>query len=323
MRRREFIAALGGAVAWPMVARAQRERNRPTIGFLAGDATVWRPWTAAFVKRLGELGWIDGQTIQIDYGWWEGQANRAAEIAAELARRNVDVIIANADAVPAVKKATTTIPIVFVLSQDPVGSGLVSNLAHPKGNVTGLSIQSTDLAGKRFELLREIVPNLRRLAVMGNPMISQAVVEMDQVQALAHTTDVETQPLDVRRGDDISPALESLNGRVDALYVVVDALIAVNRSRIVTFALGARLPTMFNNRVHVEAGGLMSYGPNFSDQYRRAAELVDKILHGTKPSDIPVEQPTKFELVINSTTARGIGLLIPTTLLARADEVIE
>jgi putative ABC transport system substrate-binding protein len=311
VRRREFITLLGSAVVLCTPTARAQQHNRPTIGFLAGDATVWRPWTAAFVNRLGELGWLDGQTIQIDYGWWEGHADRAAEIAADYVRRKVDVIVANADAVPAVKKATATIPIVFVLSQDPVSSGLVSNLAHPTGNVTGLSIQSTDLAGKRFELLREIVPTLRRLAVMGNPSISQAAVEMDQVRALARTMDIEIQPLDIRRGDDIMPALESLNGRADAIYVVVDALIAVNRSRIVTFVLNVRLPTMFNNRVHVQAGGLMSYGPNFSDQYGRAAELVDKILHGTKPSDIPVEQPTKFELVINETTAQKIGLSIP------------
>jgi ABC-type uncharacterized transport system substrate-binding protein len=323
MRRREFIGLLGSAVGLPpLAARAQRP-SHPVIGFLAGDPTIWGPWTAAFVTRLGELGWIDGQTIQIDYGWWEGHPDRAAEIAADFVHRNVDVIVANADAVPAVKKATSTIPIVFVLSQDPVGSGLVINLAHPSGNVTGLSIQSTDLAGKRFELLQEMVPNLRRLALMGNPVISQAVVEMDQVRALAHQTAIEIQSLEVRRGDDIAPALDGLKGSAEALYVVVDALIAVNRARIVSYALSAHLPTMFNNRVHVQAGGLMSYGPDFSDQYRRSAELVDKILHGTKPSEIPVEQPTKFELAINSTTARTIGLSIPPTLLVLADKLIE
>ena len=323
MRRREFIGLLGSAVGLsPLVAHAQRP-NHPTIGFLAGDPTVWKPWTAAFVKRLGELSWIDGQTIEIDYGWWEGHIERAAEIATNFVHRHVDVIIANADAVPAVERATATIPIVFVLSQDPVGSGLVSNLAHPDGNVTGLSIQSTDLAGKRFELLREMVPNLRRLALMGNPMISQAVVEMDQVRALGRTMNIEIRALEVQKGDDIAPALDGLNGSADALYVVVDALIAVNRQRIVSYALSAHLPTMFNNRVHVQAGGLMSYGPDFSDQYRRAAELVDKILHGTKPSDIPVEKPTKFELAINATTARTIGISIPPTLLVLADKVIE
>ncbi len=324
MRRREFIAFFGGATAaWPFGARAQITKRLPTLGFLAGNASVWRPWTVAFVGRLGELGWIEGQTIKIDYGWWEGSLERAVDIAREFAHQNVDVIVVNADAVSAVKKATMTIPTVFVLSQDPIGSGLVTNLAHPEGNITGLSIQSTDLAGKRFEILRETIPNLRGMAIMANLGISQAAVEMQQVQALAGPLGIELQSLDVRRAEDIASAFEGLQSGTQALYVVVDALIAVNRSRIVTFALGARLPTMFNNRVHVQAGGLMSYGPNFSDQYRRAAELVDKILHGTKPSDIPVEQPTKFELVINLTTAKAIGLSIPPSILARADQVIE
>ena len=253
-----------------------------------------------------------------------GTHRTGGQIASDFVHRHVDVIIANADAVPAVEKATATIPIVFVLSQDPVGSGLVSNLAHPDGNVTGLSIQSTDLAGKRFELLREMVPNLRRLALMGNSMISQAVVEMDQVRALGRTMNIEIRALEVqKKGTTLHQPFGGLNGSADALYVVVDALIAVNRQRIVTYALSAHLPTMFNNRVHVQAGGLMSYGPDSSDQYRRAAELVDKILHGTKPSDIPVEQPTKFELAINATTARTIGISIPSTLLVLADKVIE
>ncbi len=299
MKRREFLTLIGGDTTWPVLVRAQTAKRLLTVGFLAGNATVWRPWTAAFVTRLGELGWTEGQTIKIDYGWWEGNIERAADIAAEFVHQNVDVIVVNADAVPAVKKATTTIPTVFVLSQDPVGSGLVTNLAHPEANITGLSIQSTDLAGKRFEILRETIPRLRRMAIMANLGISQAAVELQQVQALATPLGIELQSLDIRRGEDIASAFERLQSGSQALYVVVDALIAVNRSRIVTFALGARLPTMFNNRVHAEAGGLMSYGPNFSDQYRRAAELVDK------------------------TTAKAIGLSIPPNILARADEVIE
>ena len=251
-----------------------------------------------------------------------GTPDRAAEIAADFVHRNVDVIIANADAVPAVKKATSTIPIVFVLSQDPVGSGLVSNLAHPNGNVTGLSIQSTDLAGKRFELLRDGTQPAA-VSAYGQSHDFPSRRRDGSSPGTGRQTAIEIQSLEVRRGDDIAPALDGLKGSAEALYVVVDALIAVNRQRIVTYALSAHLPTMFNNRVHVQAGGLMSYGPDFSDQYRRAAELVDKILHGTKPSDIPVEQPTKFELAINATTARTIGLSIPPTLLVLADKVIE
>ena len=264
MRRREFMAHFGSAMGLsPWAARAEQLNKVPTIGFLGGNSSVWRPWTAAFVAGLGELGWKDGQTIKIDYGWWEGNLDRAAEIAAGFVREKVYVIVVNADAVPPVKKATTIIPIVFVLSQDPIGSGLVTNLAHPKGNITGLSIQSTDLSGKRFELLRETIPGLRRMAIMANVGISQAAVEMGQVQALAAPLGVELQTLDVRHGEDIASAFEGLKEGTQALYVVVDALIAVNRARIITFALGARLPTMFNNRVHVQAGGLMSYGPNF------------------------------------------------------------
>jgi putative ABC transport system substrate-binding protein len=234
MRRRESITLLGStAAAWPLAARAQQPSKLHTIGFLAANASVWLPWTAAFLARLGELGWKDGQTIKLDYGWWEGNPDRAAEIAGGFVSEKVDVIVANADAVPAVKKVTATIPVVFVLSQDPVGSGLVANLARPDSNVTGLSIQSTDLAGKRFELLRESIPGLRRMAIMGNLGISQAAVEMSQVQAFAGTFNIELKPLDIRRAEDIAPAFESLKGSAEALYVVVDALIATNR--ILTF----------------------------------------------------------------------------------------
>ena len=309
-------------VAGPLAARAQQPVKMPTVGYLASDAAVWRPWTDAFVERLGELGWIEGRTIAIEYRWWEGRPERAAEIAAEFVHLKVDVIVANADSVPAVKQATAVIPTVFVLSQDPVGSGLVASLARPGGNVTGRSNQSADLGGKRFELLREFVPSMRRMAIMGNFAISQAAIEMGEVQAMARTLGVEIASFDVRRAEDIGSAFEILKGQVDALYIVVDALVAVHRSRIVA-SLSALLPTMFNNRVHVQAGGLMSYGPNFSVQYRRAAEFLDKILRGTKPGDIPVEQPNKFELVLNLTTAKVLGLTIPDKLLALADEVIE
>jgi putative tryptophan/tyrosine transport system substrate-binding protein len=322
--RRDFITLLGGAAAaWPLAARAQQPAKLPTIGFLGSDASAWGSWTAAFVQRLRELGWIEGRTIAIEYRWSEGRAERHAEIAAEFVRLKVDVIVSNAIAVPTLMQATAVIPIVFALGPDPVGAGVVASLARPGGNVTGLSNQSTDIAGKRLELLREVLPRLRRLAIIGNVDFPQGVLEMAEVQAVARGLGIKVAPLEIRRAEDIAPAFEALKAQADALYVVGDALVNVNRTRIMTFSLSARLPTIFTTRSFVQAGGLMSYGPNVSDQFRRTAELVDKILRGTKPGDIPVEQPSRFELVINLTTAKALGLTIPESFLLRADEVIE
>ena len=322
--RRELLAALGGAAAgWPLVARAQQPGKPPTIGFLGTDASVWRPWTAAFVGRLRELGWIEGRSIAIEYRWLEGRLDRVAEIAAEFVHLKVDCIVTNGDAVPTIKKATSVIPIVFAIANDPVGGGLVASLARPGGNVTGLSGQATDLAAKRLELLREVVPRLRRLAIMLNVGYPSAVLEMGEVQAAARALGIEVAPLEIRRAEDVAPAFDMLKAQADALYVVVDTLVSANRTRIITFALGARLPTIWNTRGFVQAGGLMSYGPNFLDLFRSTAGLVDKILRGAKPGDLPVEQPTKFNLVINLTTAKALGLTVPRSLLARADEVIE
>jgi putative tryptophan/tyrosine transport system substrate-binding protein len=322
--RRDFITLLGGAAAaWPLAARAQQPAKLPTIGFLGSDASAWGSWTAAFVQRLRELGWIEGRTIAIEYRWSEGRAERHAEIAAEFVRLKVDVIVSNAIAVPTLMQATAVIPIVFALGPDPVGAGVVASLARPAGNVTGLSNQSTDIAGKRLELLREVLPRLRRLAIIGNVDFPQGVLEMAEVQAVARGLGIKVAPLEIRRAEDIAPAFEALKAQADALYVVGDALVNVNRTRIMTFSLSARLPTIFTTRSFVQAGGLMSYGPNVSDQFRRTAELVDKILRGTKPGDIPVEQPSRFELVINLTTAKALGLTIPESFLLRADEVIE
>jgi putative tryptophan/tyrosine transport system substrate-binding protein len=324
MRRRDFIKGIvGSATAWPLAARAQQPGKLPIIGFLGTDASAWSSYTAAFGQRLRELGWIEGRTILIEYRWSEGRPTRNAEIAAEFVRMKVDVIVTNAFAASTVKQATSVIPIVFPLGIDPVGSDLIRSLAQPGGNVTGVTTQQSDLAGKRLELLREVLPRLRRLAIMGNVGFPQAVLEMGKVQAEARTLGLEVAPLEIRRVEDIASAFESLKAQADALYVVGDAFVQANRTRIITFSLSARLPTIVGIREFVQAGALMSYGPNFSDQFRRAAELVDKILRGTKPGDIPVEQPTKFELVINLTTAKAIGLTIPPTLLARADEVIE
>ena len=324
LKRRQFITLLGGtAAAWPLAARAQQPGKLPTIGVLGTDASAWRPWTDALVERLRQLGWIEGRTIAIEYRWSEGRPERAAEIAAEFVRLKVDVIVSNGPAVAAFKQATSVIPIVFAAANDPVGGGLVASLARPGGNVTGLSVQATDTAGKRLELLREVVPGLRRLAIIANSDNPGSVLEMREVQAAARTLGIEVAPLEIRRAEDIAPAFEALKAQADALFVVTDALVAANRTRIITPALSGRLPTISQSRDHVQAGGLMSYGPNFPDAWRRAADLVDKILRGAKPADIPIEQPTKFDLVINPTTAQAIGLTIPESFLLRADEVIE
>jgi putative ABC transport system substrate-binding protein len=281
-------------------------------------------WVAAFVQRLRELSWIEGRTIAIEYRWVEGREERFAEGAAELVRLKVDVIVTSGTtAVIASKQATSIIPIVFATAGDPVGNNLVTSLARPGGNATGLSILSAELAGKRLELLREFMPDLRRLAIMGNVGNPFVVLELGEVQAAAGTLGLEVLPLEIRRAQDISPAFEALKGRAQALYVCTDALANANRIRINILAVGARLPTMHGYRDYVEAGGLMSYGANVPDQFRRAADIVDKILHGAKPGDIPVEQPTKFDLVVSLTTAKALGLDVPATLLTRANEVLE
>jgi ABC-type uncharacterized transport system substrate-binding protein len=324
MRRREFITLLGGAaVAWPLAARAQQPGKLPTIGFLgANTPSIESQRIAAFVQRMRELGWIEGRTVAIEYRWAEGRSERPAELAAEFVQLKVDVIVTyGTPAVVAVKQATSVIPIVFAVAGEPVGTGLVASLARPGGNVTGLSLQKTDLADKRLELLREVVPGFRRLAIMANVGNPAPVLEMREVQATARNLGHEVATFEIRRAEDIAPI--SLKGHADALYVCGDPLVDTNRTRIITLALGVRLPTMSDFPEYVEAGGLMSYGPNFPDLFRRAAGYVDKILRGAKPGDIPVEQPTKFDLVVNLTTAKALGLKIPESFLLRANEVIE
>jgi len=319
MRRREFITLVGGACTWPLAAHSQGKL--PTIGFLGADPVGFGPWTAAFEARLRELGWIDGQTVSIEYRWSEGRTERYAEIAEEFVRLNVNVIVTVGSAVPSVKQATTVIPIVFAVGIDPVASGLVASLAKPGGNVTGLSIQAADLASKRLEILREVVPSLRRLAVMTNAGNAQPVLEAKETEAAARALGLEILPLEIRRAEDIAPAFQAL--KADALYVAIDQLMVANRARILTSALRARLPVITSIRDFVKDGALISYGPSYPDLFRHSADIVDKILRGTKPNDIPVEQPTKFELVINLTTAKALGLAIPESFLVRADEVIE
>jgi putative ABC transport system substrate-binding protein len=325
MKRREFITLLGSAVvARPLAARAQQSGKLPTIGYLGvATPTGTSLWDAAFVQRLRELGWIEGRTVAIEYRWAEGRIERVPEIAAEFVQRKVDVIVTTATGAVAAKQATSVIPIVFTLATDPIGIGLVASLARPGGNITGLSNQSTDLAGKRLELLREIVPGFRRLAILANVSAPNAVLDMGEAQTAAGKLGLKVVPSPIRRGEDIAPAFEAIEGRADAIYVCGDPLQATYRIRINTLALGLRLPTIFPDREDAEAAGLMSYGPNFPDLYRRAAEYVDKILRGAKPSDLPVEQPTQFDLILNLTTAKALGLTVPPSLLARADEVIE
>src|SRR5215813_6144003 len=325
MRRREFIMLLSGAaVAWPVAANAQQQAV-PVIGLMgAGSAAAQTHLTSAFLQRFRELGWTEGRDVRIEYRWGEGRSERFAEIAAEFVRLKVDLILThNTPPTLAAKQATSTIPIVFATAGDPVGTGIVASLSRPGGNITGLSGQAPDTTGKRIELLREIVPGLRRLAMLadvGNPFTAR---EIDEVHGAAHTLALEADVFEIRRAEDIGPAFKALQGRAQALYVPSVPLFFVNRVRINTFALVARLPTMYLIREPVEVGGLMSYGPNWRDMWRRAANLVDKILRGAKPAELPVEQPTKFDLFINLTTANALGLEIPPTLLARADEVIE
>jgi putative ABC transport system substrate-binding protein len=312
-------------MAWPLAARTQQLVKQRTIGFLGSSTpSAMSQWVAAFVQRLRDLGWIEGGTVTIEYRWAEGRSSRAAEIAAEFVQLKVDVIVTySTSSVLAAKQATSVIPIVFAAANDPVGAGLVAGLARPDGNVTGLSVQQVDAAGKRLELLREVVPGLRRLAIMANIGNPGAALEMAEAQAAARTVGLEVTTIEIRRGEDIAPGFDTLKGQAEALYVCTDPLVLTNRARIQTSAMGARLPTVYNSREYVETGGLMSYGPNFLDQWRRTAEIVDRILRGAKPGDIPVEQPTKFDLVLNLTSAKVLGLTIPSTLLARADEVVE
>jgi putative ABC transport system substrate-binding protein len=324
IRRRTFITLLGGAATWPLAARAQQP-VMPVIGFLgAATPAVASQWLAAFVQRMGELGWVDSRNVMIEVRWAEGRGERAAEIAAEFVRFKVNIIATwSTAAALAAKSATSTIPVVFAVATDPIGSGLVESLARPGGNATGLSVQTIDLAGKRLELLREVVPDLRQLAIMANVGVSDTAAEMREVQGLARTLGIDVAVFEIRRAEDITPAFEALKPGTEALFVVGDPLTFANRIQINSLAQGARLPTFYSIREFVVAGGLMSYGPNFPDLFRRAAAFVDKILRGAKPADIPVEQPTKFDLVINLRTARALGLNVPDKLLALADEVIE
>ena len=323
MKRRHFIALVGGAAAWPVAVRAQQLGRLPIIGFL-GANTSSSQQAVAFVQRLRELGWTDGSTVAIEYRWAEGRFDRAPALVAELVQLKVDVLVTHSTPnVVAAKQATSVIPIVFAAVGDPVGIGLVQSLSRPGGNVTGLSMQSSDLGGKRLQLMREVIPHLGRVAFLAGSGSPNTAKEIAEFQTAAQTLGLEVTRYDIAHADDIAPVIQGLKGRADAIYVETAPLMYTNRVRINTLALGAGLPTFAGSREFAEASGVMSYGPNFSDLFRRAGEFVDKILRGAKPADLPVEQPTKFDLVVNLATAKAHGIEVPQKLLFTADEVIE
>jgi putative tryptophan/tyrosine transport system substrate-binding protein len=325
MRRREFILLIGStAVAWPLAARAQQAPKIHTIGWLSPAVPVFMVGTA-FSNALRELGWIEGQNIAIERRYAENRLERLPGLAAELVRLNVEVIVAAGTLGPlAAKRATSTIPIVMTAAGDPLGSGLIASLAHPGGNVTGMSLMAPDIAGKRLELLKEILPRLVRVAVLWNAASPYPAIVFKETQTAARRFGIEVQSLEVRSPDDFNGAFEKAREhRPDALIEVEDLLTNSLHKRIVEFAAAEQLPSLHGTREEVEAGGLISYGASLSDLFRHAAGYVDKILKGAKPADLPVQQPTKFELVINLKTAKALGITIPPSLLATADEVIE
>jgi putative ABC transport system substrate-binding protein len=304
------------------MAEAQQAKKSPRIGYLRFiEIPVL---DAAFRNGLSELGYVEGQNIHVEYRFAGGSAERLAESAAELVSLKVDVIVAGStQAIDAARRATKTIPIVFPVTFDPVESGFVASLARPGGNLTGLSTVNPDAAAKRVELLKEVIPRISRLAVLRNPTNSGSRFPLKETEVGAKHLGIRLQTLEARNPGDLEGVFRlAMNERAGALIVIVDALFISQQERISNLAIRHRLPTMFDNAQYVEAGGLISYGVNLSDLFRRSATFVDKILKGTKPADLPVEQPTKFEFVINLKTAKQIGLTIPPNVLARADRVI-
>jgi putative ABC transport system substrate-binding protein len=324
MNRRQFVTLIGSvAASWPLVVRAQTAKS-PVIGFLVpGSQESHGTWVAAFAKRLSEIGWTEGRNIVIEYRWAAGDNDRMAEFAAEFVQRKVDVIVSSANGVNVASRATPSIPIVFAAFNDPVATGLAKSLSQPGGNVTGLTVQPNDLASKRIELLREIVPQMRRLFALANIAGSGFQRETASIRTAAAALNIEADILELRTAEDIAPALARLKGRADALYVLSEPLVNSNKAQILQAVTQERIPTIFGFREFVDAGGLMSYGANFPDLFSRAAEFVDKILRGARPADIPVQQPVKFDLIVNLKAAKALGLKIPESFLLRADEVIE
>ena len=323
MRRANVLLAAGLLILCPLAVRAQH--TKLAIGYLGQSTPIAEGQRmAAFVQRLRELGWIEGQNVAIEVRWAEGRTERSAEIATEFVGLKVDVIVtAGTPQVLAAKQATSAVPIVAATMGDPISTGLITNLARPGGNVTGLSVLAGDLAGKRLELLREAVPGLKRVGLIGNIENPVVVLELRELERMGRALGLDIVTKEIRRTEDIAPAIDALKGRVDGIYVAQDLVTITSRHRINTLALAARLVTMYGARDNLEAGGFMSYGPNSVVLFRRAAEYVDKILQGAKPGELPVEQPTRFELVVNLTTAKALGFSVPPSVLARADEVIE
>jgi ABC-type uncharacterized transport system substrate-binding protein len=324
MRRREFITLLGGAAAaWPLAARAQQGGKKYTVGILSAGTTS--PLITPFSAALRELGWVEGENVVFEHRYAQNWLERLPELAADLVRLKVDVIVAIGTLAPqAAKQATTTIPIVMTAAGDPLGSGLVASLARPGGNVTGMSLMAPDLGGKRLELLKEVLPRISRVAVLWNATNPYAALVFKETEVGGQTLGIEVQSLDVRAPDDFDGTFEAARRQhPEALITVEDPLTFSHRKRIADFTAEQQLPSLHGVREFVAAGGLMSYGASLADLFRRAAGYVDKILGGAKPADLPVQQPSKFELVINLKTAKALGLTVPPTLLVRADEVIE
>jgi ABC-type uncharacterized transport system substrate-binding protein len=322
MRRREFIILMSsGAAAWPLGTLAQSSKTW-RMGFIAHR---YESFYDALFEGLRELGYTEGQNIIIERRYAEGRVERFQEFAAEMVRLKVDIIVVvTTPAALAARNATTTIPIVHPAAIDPVGTGLVRSLAHPGGNITGLAVLNAELSAKRLEVLKEVVPGLSRGAVLWNAANPANALAWRETQGAARALGVTLQSQEVREPKDFAGAFAVMaQQRPDVLLVLQDALTLQHRKQIIDFALRERLPSMFVGKEWVQEGGLMSYGDSLPDRYRRAASFVDRILHGAKPADLPVEQPTKFELFVNLKTAKAIGLTIPETFLARADEVIE
>jgi putative ABC transport system substrate-binding protein len=329
MKRREFITLLvGAAAAWPLAGRAQQTPRAPTIGLLLPGVTrttVVQGQLEAFREALKEYGWIEGQNVSVDYRFAEGKEDALAEIAAEMVRLQLDVIVAEGTAaIRAVKNVTQAIPIVMATSTDPVGNGLVASLHRPGGNVTGPSLQTAELAGKRLQLLTEIVPGLRRVVVLSNPLNPSMAAAVEQTKAAGRSLGVEIHVVEVPRPEEFDIALAAVTrAGGGGLIVLPDPVLYGQHPRVVTFATTSHLPVLFPEKEVVRAGGLIAYGPSIPASFRRAAGYVDKILRGAKPADLPVEQPTTFELAVNLQTARAIGVTIPNSILVGADEVIE
>jgi putative ABC transport system substrate-binding protein len=322
MKRRAFLAVFAGAAAWPLVARAQQPGKIRRIGFIAHRNEKFYD---LLFQRLRELGYTEGQNLIVERRYAEGRAERFQDFAAEMVRLKVDaVIVVTTPAALAVRNATTTIPIIHLAAIDPVGTGLIESLAHPGGNITGLAVLNAETSAKRLELLREAVPGLSRGAVLWNAANPANALAWKETESAGRSLGVVLQSVEVRDFKDFEGALAAIaEQHADILLALQDALTLDYRKEIIGFTLKERLPSMFVGKEFVEEGGLMSYGDRLPDRYRRAADIVDRIFKGTKPSDIPVEQPTTFELVVNLKTAKTIGLALPPAFLARADLVIE